>query len=171
MIKPREAVCVDRQYTRLDEARALIDGIIKSIGNEEDKRGAYVHLYGVGLLASLLALKRGFDRQTAEMAEIAGLLHDLLTYVDRAADTDDHAHACADFAKERVLDRLSCFSEEEKAMMYRGIYNHSDKRVLGDPFDELIKDADAAQHALRNPMEDHFYLNPRIQRVIEELLQ
>ena len=163
-------VYLDRQYTRLDEARALIDGIIKSINNEEDKRGAYVHLYGVGLLASLLALKRGFDRKTAEMAEVAGMLHDLLTYVDRAADTDDHAHTCADYAKEHVLDHLACFSEQEKAVMYQGIYNHSDKHAVGDPFDELIKDADAAQHALRNPMEDFFYDNPRIQRVIQELL-
>ncbi len=170
MIKPREAACVDRQYTRLDEARTLIDGIIKSIGNEEDKRGAYVHLYGVGLLASLLAMKRGFDRKTAEMAEIAGMLHDLLTYVDRSADTDEHAHACAEYAKERVLDHLTCFSEEEKAVLFQGIYNHSDKHVLGDPFDELIKDADAAQHALRNPMEDFFYDHPRVQRVIQELL-
>ena len=160
---------MERTYTRLDEARALIDGIIKAMENEEDKRGAYVHLYGVGLLASLLALKRGFDRRTAEMAEIAGMLHDLLTYVDRASDTDDHAHACADYAKEHVLDRLACFSEEEKARMYRGIYNHSDKRVLGDPFDELIKDADAAQHALRNPMEDYFYNMERIQQVLREL--
>ncbi len=161
---------MNRQYTRLDEARTLIDGIIKSIGNEEDKRGAYVHLYGVGLLASLLAMKRGFDRKTAEMAEIAGMLHDLLTYVDRSADTDDHAHACAEYTKERVLDHLTCFSEEEKAVLFQGIYNHSDKHVLGDPFDELIKDADAAQHALRNPMEDFFYDHPRVQRVIQELL-
>lgn len=49
-------------------------------------------------------------------------------------------------------------------------YNHSDKRVQGDPFDELIKDADAAQHALRNPMEDFFYDNHRIQRAIQELM-
>ncbi len=157
---------MERQYTRLDEARALIDAIIMGMENEADKRGAYVHLYGVGLLA----LKRGFDRKTAEMAEIAGMLHDLLTYVDRAADTDDHAHACADFARERVLDRLSCFSEREKAVMYQGIYNHSDKHVSGNPFDELIKDADAAQHALRNPMEDFFYDNPLVQRAIRELL-
>ena len=161
---------MDRQYTRLDEARKLIDGIIMGMENEADKRGAYVHLYGVGLLASLLALKRGFDRQTAEMAEIAGTLHDLLTYVDRAADTDDHAHTCADYAKERVLDHLTCFTDAEKAVIYQGIYNHSDKHVVGDPFDELIKDADAAQHSLRNPMEDYFYHNPRIQRVIRELL-
>ncbi len=161
---------MERQYTRLDEARALIDAIIMGMENEADKRGAYVHLYGVGLLASLLALKRGFDRKTAEMAEIAGMLHDLLTYVDRSADTDDHAHACADYARERVLNHLSCFSEQEKAVMYQGIYNHSDKHAVGAAFDELIKDADAAQHALRNPMEDFFYDNPRVQRVIRELL-
>ena len=82
---------MERQYTNLDNARKLIDDIIKSIENEEDKRGAYVHLYGVGLMASLLALKRGYSREIAEMAEIAGMLHDLLTYVDRAEDTDEHA--------------------------------------------------------------------------------
>ena len=161
---------MERQYTRLDEARKLIDGIIMSMENEADKRGAYVHLYGVGLLASLLALKRGFDREIAEMAEIAGMLHDLLTYVDRTTDTDDHAHACADYAKEHVLDHLPCFSDAEKAVIYQGIFNHSDKGVAGNPFDELIKDADAAQHSLRNPMEDHFYYNPRIQQVIRELM-
>lgn len=160
---------MDRQYTRLDAARELIDGIIKKIPDEEDKRGAYVHLYGVGLLASLLALKRGYGREIAEMAEIAGMLHDLLTYVDREADTHDHAHKCADYAKTMVLDHLCGFSEEEKMQMYRGIYNHSDKYEKGFWFDELIKDADAAQHTLRNPMEDFFYFRERIQQVVREL--
>ncbi len=35
--------------------------------------------------------------------------------------------------------------------------------------DELVKDADCAQHALRNPMEDFFFDHPRIRRVVEEL--
>ena len=161
---------MERQYTRLDAARNLIDPIIKSIESEEAKRGAFVHLYGVGLMASLIALKRGFDREAAELAEIAGMLHDLLTYVDRAADTDDHAHACADYAKEHVLDKLTCLTDEEKAMIYQGVYNHSDKHVKGSPFDEIVKDADAAQHALRNPMEDYFYNMERIQQVLRELI-
>ena len=161
---------MERQYTRLDEARNVIDPIIKGIQDEESKRGAFVHLYGVGLLASLLALKRGFSRETAELAEIAGMLHDLLTYVDRSTDDDGHAHPCADYAKAMVLDKLTSFTDEEKRMIYQGVYNHSDKRVLGDPFDELIKDADAAQHALRNPMEDFFYQHPRIQQVLRELV-
>lgn len=161
---------MERQYTRLDAARNLIDGIIKKINNEEDKRGAYVHLYGVGLMASLLALKRGYSREIAEMAEIAGMLHDLLTYVDRTEDTEDHAHKCAEYAKKMVLDNLDCFSEEEKLQMYHGIYNHSDKHEKGFWFDEIIKDADAVQHSLRNPMEDFFYSKERIQQVIRELL-
>ncbi len=160
---------MERQYTNLDNARKLIDDIIKSIENEEDKRGAYVHLYGVGLMASLLALKRGYSREIAEMAEIAGMLHDLLTYVDRAEDTDEHAHKCADYAKRMVLDKLECFSEEEKIKIYNGIYNHSDKHEKKFWFDEIIKDADAVQHSLRNPMEDFFYSNERIQQVIREL--
>ncbi|MBR5109063.1 MAG: HD domain-containing protein [Clostridia bacterium] len=161
---------MERQYTRLDAARNLIDPIIKSIADEEAKRGAFVHLYGVGLLASLLAFKRGFGRETAELAEIAGMLHDLLTYVDRAADTGDHAHTCADYAKEHVLDKLDCLTDGEKAMIYQGVYNHSDKHVKGAPFDEIIKDADAAQHALRNPMEDFFFNKERIQQVLRELI-
>ena len=161
---------MDRQYTRLDDARNLIDPIIKAIEDEESKRGAYVHLYGTGVLASLIALKRGYSREIAELAEIAGMLHDLLTYVDRNEDTDDHAHKCADYAKVHVIDHLDCLSAEEKAMLYSGIYNHSDKGIQGNWFDEIIKDADAAHHALRNPMEDYFYQMPRIQRVLTELI-
>ena len=59
---------MERQYTRLDEARNIIDPIIKGIADEGSKRGAYVHLYGVGLLASLIALKRGHSREEAELA-------------------------------------------------------------------------------------------------------
>ena len=157
---------MQRQYTRLDSARELIDGIIKSIEDEEAKRGAYVHLYGVGLMASLLAFKRGYDRETAELAEIAGMLHDLLKYADPAKDTDDHAYACAGYARTEILDRLDCFSEEEKDLICGGIYHHSDKHVTGTQFEEVIKDADAAQHALRNPMEDYFYLQDRMQRIV-----
>lgn len=160
---------MQRQYTNLDAARNLIDDVIKGIPNEEDKRGAYVHLYGVGLMASLLALKRGHSRQVAELAEITGMLHDLLTYVDPAQDTFDHAHKCADYAKAMVLDHLTCFSEAEKQQIYQGIYNHSDKQEKGFWFDEIIKDADAVQHGLRNPMEDFFYCKERIQQIIGEL--
>ncbi len=72
--------------------------------------------------------------------------------------------------KKMVLDSLECFSEEEKIQMYNGIYNHTDKHEIGFWFDEIIKDADAVQHSLRNPMEDFFYSKERIQQVIRELV-
>lgn len=161
---------MERQFTKLDSARKIIDDIIKGIEDEETKRGAYVHLYGVGLMASLIALKRGYGRETAELAEIAGMLHDLLTYVDRTEDTDDHAHKCAAYAKKYVLDRLDCCSDEEKLLICNAVYNHSDKKVTGSYFDEIIKDADAVQHSLRNPMEDLWFEAPRIQQVLKELV-
>ena len=161
---------MERQYTRLDEARKLIDEIIYEIKDEQTKRDAYVHLYGVGLMASLLALKRGHSRAEAELCEIAGMRHDLLTFVDVDADGEEHAHPCADYAKEHVIDKLTSFSDEEKEMLYYGIYNHSDKYVVGNWFDEIIKDADAVQHTLRNPMEDFFYERPRIKQVLDEVV-
>ena len=54
-------------------------------------------------------------------------------------------------------------------MIYSGIYNHSDKKIEGHWFDEIIKDADAAQHALRNPVEEYFFQKQRFQKVLEEL--
>jgi hypothetical protein len=36
--------------------------------------------------------------------------------------------------------------------------------------DEIIKDADAVQHTLRNPMEDFFYERPRIKQVLDEVI-
>ena len=161
---------MDRQYTRLDEVRQVIDPMLAEIGDEETKRCAFVHLYGVGLMAAVLALKRGFDRRTAELAEITGLLHDLPVYTE-GADRKGHAHVSARYAREKVLERLDCFTEEEKDRICRGIDHHSDKQVQGDPFDEIIKDADVAQHILRNPAEDYDREKERekAQKVLMEL--
>ena len=161
---------MERQYTRLDEVRYVIDPIISSIEDDDLKRCAYVHLYGVGLLASIIALKRGYTREIAELAEITGMLHDLLTYVNPKEDTYDHASKCAEYAKNIVFPKLKSFNNQELDMIYNGIYNHSDKNIKGNWFDEIIKDADAAHHALRNPLEDYFYNKPRIQQVLNEII-
>ena len=160
---------MERQYTRLDSVRAVLDEIINGIADPEQRRGAYVHLYGTGLLAATLALKRGFDRETAELAEISGMLHDLLCYTDPKEDTDGHAEKCAGYAEANVFPRLSCFTEEEKQQVLGAVRRHSDKHRTGSPFDELLKDADCAHHALRNPMEDLFFDIPRVRRVVDEL--
>ena len=159
---------MERQYTQIDQVRALIDPIIKAIEDEETKRCAYVHLYGVGLTAAMLALKRGHSRRTAELAEIAGMLHDLLKY--HVPTTADHAHEGAEFARRQLLDKLDCLTEEEKQLVYDGIYNHSDKHIKGTPFEEIIKDADVLQHSLRNPCEDYHYFNSRMQDLLNEII-
>jgi len=119
---------MERQYTTLDDARKIIDDIIKNISDEENKRCAYVHLYGTGLMASIIALKRGYDRKTAELAEISGMLHDLLCYVDESKDGVEHASLCAEYAKENVLSKMESLTTEEKEMIYNAIYNHSNKK-------------------------------------------
>ncbi|ADU21265.1 HD domain-containing protein [Ruminococcus albus] len=159
---------MERQYTQIDQVRALIDTIIKAIEDEETKRCAYVHLYGVGLMAAMIALKRGHSRRTAELAEIAGMLHDLLKYHDPTIA--DHAHEGAEFARRQVLDKLDCLTEEEKQLVYDGIYNHSDKHIKSTPFDEIIKDADVLQHSLRNPCEDYYYFDSRMQQLLDEII-
>lgn len=160
---------MERQYTRIDEVRKVLDPIIKNIKDDERKRCAFVHLYGVGQFAALLAIKRGYSREVAELAEIAGMLHDITKYVENDED-DDHAHTGADYAKDNILGILDCFTKEEIDMIYNGIYNHSDKYIKGFWFDEIIKDADSAQHALRNPNEDYFYNKKRFQDILKEII-
>ena len=65
---------------------------------------------------------------------------------------------------------LNGFSDEELNMIYNGIYNHSDKEINGFWFDEIIKDADSLQHALRNPMEDYFFTKDRLKNLLNEIM-
>lgn len=157
---------MERQYTRIDRVRNLLDDALKAIPDEEVKRCAYVHLYGVGLAAALLAMKRGFDRTLAELAEIAGMIHDYTKYV--CNEDENHAHSSAQYAK-TLLEKSDVFSAEEIDLIYRAIYYHSDKKEIHTPFDEVLKDADAFQHALRNPTEDYFFQKSRFQAVQKEL--
>jgi len=157
---------MERQYTRIDRVRNLLDDALKTIPDEEVKRCAYVHLYGVGLSAALLSMKRGFGRTVAELAEIAGMLHDYTKYV--CNEDENHAHRSAQYAKE-LLAKTETFSEEDIDLIYRAIYYHSDKKEVHTPFDEILKDADAFQHALRNPTEDYFFQKSRFQAVRKEL--
>ena len=159
-----------RQYTRIDAVREIVDTLLKQIKDEEQKRCAYIHLYGVGLMAATIAIKQGYSREMAELAETAGILHDLYCYIYPDEDTADHAHKCAEYAMNEILSGIRGFSDEDKRLIYGGIYNHSDKDVTGDSFDEIIKDADALQHSLRNPCEDHFFQKERTQQALRRLL-
>ena len=54
--------------------------MLKNCEDKETARNGFVHLYGVGQACALIALHRGHDRKYAELAEVAGMLHDYSTY-------------------------------------------------------------------------------------------
>lgn len=155
----------DRQYTRVDTIRNLLDDMLKGLEDKEMARNGYVHLYGVGQAASMIALKRGHSREVAELATIAGMLHDWCSY-ERDIDYE-HAHISAKDARV-VLEKAGNFTVEEMDLIETAIYKHSDKSVVDSEFDEIIKDADALQHFLRNPVEDYWYAKPRVQKLLAE---
>jgi len=64
----------------------------------EERRCAYLHLYGVAQSSALIALKR---RENAELATMAGMLHDIYSYAKM--DTEDHAHKGAILAREILI--------------------------------------------------------------------
>lgn len=89
--------------------------------------------------------------ENAELATIAGMLHDIYSY--SSTDTSDHAHKGAALAR-RILNSLQSFSNNEIDIICNAIYNHSDKGSKGSPFDEVLIDADVMQHCLYNPLSD-----------------
>ena len=157
---------MERQYTRIDSVRKLLDDDLKLINDEEIKRCAYVHLYGVGQAAAFLAMKRGYDKNTAELADVAGMLHDYAKYIYN--EEENHAEKSANCARE-VLSKIPEFSISEIDQICEAIFNHSDKKEIGTYFDEILKDADEMQHYFRNPMENYFYQKERTQNLLKEL--
>lgn len=157
---------MERQYTRIDSVRQMLDKNLKEIADEEVKRCAYVHLYGVGQAAAFIAMRRGYSRSYAELAEMAGMLHDYTKYVYN--EEENHAEKSALCAR-KILENISHFSEEEIELVCRAIYNHSNKKAEDAPFDEILKDADEMQHYFRNPMEDYCLQKDRTQKLMNEL--
>ena len=50
-----------------------------------------------------------------------------------------------------ILRDLGAFSQEEQQRTHSAILRHSSKERVGDPYDELLKDADVLQHYLHDP--------------------
>ncbi len=157
---------MDRQYTKIDIVRSILDDEIKKINDEERKRCAYVHLYGAGQAAAFLAMKRGFGREFAELAEIAGMLHDYTKYV--LNDEAYHAEKSAQQAR-IILEKGKVFDVEDIKIVCDAIYNHSRKQEIGNAFCEILKDADEMQHFFRNPTENYFFEKERVQKLLKEL--
>jgi len=137
---------------RIEILRAYIDDVLLHMTDVFDRRCAYLHLYGVAQACAMIALRRG---ENAELATMAGMLHDFYTY--KHADSQSHAEKGAVLARE-VLNELSITTDEEANMICSAIHNHSTKGGTFSAFDEVLIDADVLQHCLYNvttPIMEH----------------
>ena len=137
---------------RVEILRKHIDEILLKMEDTENRRCAYLHLYGVSQACALIALKRGVN---VELATMAGMLHDLHTY--KTGNHNNHAVLGALLARE-VLDELQIANPDETDMICVAIHNHSSKNRKFSKFDEVLIDADVMQHVLYNyatPIMEH----------------
>ena len=129
----------------IEKVRAYVDDVLLHMTDTIEKRCACVHLYGVAQACAMIARKR---KENAELAIIAGMLHDIYAY--KTSDRSDHAHKGAAMAKD-ILKELEAFSDSEIETICGAIYDHSDKAEKQSPFVEILKDADVLQHCLYDP--------------------
>ena len=114
------------------------------MNDPDDRRCAYLHLYGVSQACALIALRRGED---VELATMAGMLHDLHTY--KHGCHKNHAEKGAVLAR-KILTDLQLTNPVETDMICSAIHNHSAKGETHSAFDEVLVDADVMQHVLYN---------------------
>lgn len=130
---------------RIEILRNYLDELLLNTTDAQERRCAYSHLYGVAQACALIALKRG---ENAELATMAGMLHDIYSYAKM--DPKDHARKGAVLARE-ILTSLGITNEAETKKICDAINTHSEKEALHDDFNEVLIDADVLQHCLYNP--------------------
>ena len=126
----------------------FIRGLVCRLMEQQEfslRASGYVHLFGVAQACVMIALKRGED---AELACIAGYLHDIASYT--TGDGTAHARRGAEMAR-KLLKATELFTAEEIEKICVAIMLHSDKGRQDDSFSEILKDADVMQHFLFNP--------------------
>ncbi len=128
---------------RLEVLRNKVDELINAV-QEDKRRYFFVHLYGVSHFCALLAVRRGLD---PELASTCGMLHDVYAVV--SGSYDDHAVKGAKQAQ-RILEPMNLFEEKEIEIITVAISRHSDKDLVHQPYDEILKDADVLHHCLYN---------------------
>ena len=93
------------------------DESLRALGYTEH---SFAHVGRVSALARQILLTLGYDERTAELAAIAGWLHDIGNVINRI----DHAQSGAVMAF-RILDKMG-FDPEETATVITAIGNHDE---------------------------------------------
>lgn len=166
-------------FGRINEVLTQIDELPNPV---------YWHLFDVSQICALLALNRD---ENAELAAIAGLLHDISKlhgfdrepYISQYKNSDEeHPARCAVVAM-KILVELDITSAEENQIICNAIRKHGDKNNIDTPFDEILKDADLFRGPLFMPstsssdelISAYNYINskstrpPRWDRICQEL--
>ena len=136
----------EHMENRIERLRKYIDEILLNMTDAEEKRCAYLHLYGVSQACAMIALKRNQD---VELATMAGMLHDLHSY--KSMNTENHAERGAVLAR-NILEELELTNDSETDFICSAIHNHSSKSATHSAFYEVLIDADVLQHCLYNPL-------------------
>ena len=131
--------------SRIKDLQKQVHRVLKGMDDNQKRANAIAHLHGVSLAAVMIAKKRG---ENAELAAMAGLLHDLYAY--KSGSYDDHAHRGAEYAR-RILQELDITSKEETDIICSAIWHHDSKDQIDLAMDEILKDADVIHHSLQDP--------------------
>ena len=131
--------------SRIRDLQKRVHRELEKIEDGDRRAKAVAHLHGVALAAAVLAKKRGED---AELATMAGLMHDLHAY--RSGSYDDHERLGAEYAG-KMLAKLAITTPEETEIICSAIRHHGSKAEVNAPMDEILKDADVIDHSLTDP--------------------
>ena len=134
--------------SRIKDLQKQVHRVLEKIEDEDKRLKAVSHLHGVALAAAVLAKKRG---ENAELATMAGLLHDLYAY--KSGSYDDHARLGAEYAR-KLLEKLALTTPEETDVICSAILHHDNKAEVDGPLDEILKDADVIDHSLSDPTKE-----------------
>ncbi|MEE8400402.1 MAG: HD domain-containing protein [Desulfobacterales bacterium] len=149
---------------RIETIRKAVDEILLGRSEADHRRHGYVHLYGVSLIAGLLAKKRHLD---VELAVISGMLHDISTYRD---GTHEGHHAKSALLASEILLKTGLFAPHEMESVANAIGKHGRKGLTDGALDELLKDADVMHHYFYNPFWSPIGKEiPRIKKLGDEL--
>lgn len=134
--------------SRIKDLQKQVHRVLKGMDDNQKRANAIAHLHGVSLAAVMIARKRG---ENAELAAMAGLLHDLYAY--KSGSYEDHARRGADYA-EKILAELEITSDEETKIICSAIRHHDSKDQVDSAMDEVLKDADVIHHSLGDPTKE-----------------
>ena len=134
--------------SRIKDLQKQVHRVLDKMDDSDKRAKAVAHLHGVSLAAVMIAKRRG---ENAELAAMAGLLHDLHAY--KSGSYDDHAHLGADYAR-KLLEKLELTTPVETDIICSAIWHHDSKAEVDSPMDEVLKDADVIHHSLGDPTKE-----------------